>query len=681
MLLLTGSHIPENSCFGNVKGERSRLEFINSFSSYWNRNQSLFHKRLETGIELKRTNLILLSGHDKILESISKKGHLSLSKRINDLVLELDKYTIDAKNDINDLLKLEPMTGKSASFDYTPIFRSFRKAIGKATKNLPSEIEMMDTGSLTDLNDVQGKSVQTVSFSVDRIADYIIETSFISKVQQALETHNSEINLLIAEVINSLALLKYQIQKQDLPTEIINQEIIETIDAGRNKLEEQLINSQNSFDAFKAELNEILNRCVSQLDVKHILDQADVLTQYVRKQELQIDFKGKIRSYRSIFNRYGKNATSFISNRKEKLRQIEFEKQNQLLKNNADILRSYYDSILADPASEKYIPYYYKQLYSGKHLQSSKKPLNRKSELDKINHAIRQIENGVHGAIMISGASLSGKSFLSEFVANHVLSGNTFYISPPEGGSIELEDLNQALNQATSLPGTIEEIFQKAEAASVFIFNDIELWWLNSYKGNMVIEKLTSLVKKYGARHYFLFNSNIHALNYLIRSSSIQEVLTTTVLLKPMSNEEIRHEILKRHKIGGIALKYKGDFLNPERLDRHSEKLFNRIYRISKGNIGHALQLWLLSISMTEDGDYIMNLPSLIDFPEINENKWNNLLLQLLIHNSLSLNRFSKLYKSKGESWTNNVQREINIAMITEKPGGLSFKLKKILRK
>ena len=672
--------LPHRSNFitGKDKNWTRKLEFIEDYASFWYRNQQLFHFRFETGIELKRTNLILKSGSVYLIDNIKNKTENSLLSEIKSLKIALKELqnNTDTKNDVAHHYDLN--IGHYPLFDYVPSFRNFRKKIGKATDQLPTEIEMMDAGSELNMSNIQGKNVNTVSFSVDKIADYLIETSFISKIQNNLDQHTKEVNGHIGELINLSGMINYRIRKMMQKGKIAELEkFTEKYTRKLNILEESIRVSSNSFEA---DTKEVLNATTSLLQVQHIIEQAETLKQYVRKKEIRKGIKGHLRNYRSEANRQIQKLFDLISDNKEKIRSLEYDRQKDMLKNPGDLLREFIFSVSAENHSKFPIPFYYKQLFSGKHLQSGKTLTNRAGEIEKIISTIRHIENGVNGAILITGPSISGKSFLTEHVIQHYLSGNSFYITPNPGGSNEAKDLNQAFSRVTGIISGTDDILQKSEAGSVFVFNDLESWWLNRYNGDSAINEIVELVKRHGNRHFFIFNCNIHTFKRIEKSSHISDIIATTVLLKPLSKAEIKKEILRRHKIGGISLYYKGDLIDAQREDRHISSLFKRIHATSGGNIGFAYQIWLSAINTNSEGKYTLKLPEKIEFPDIKSSDWVNLLLQLLLHKSIGRDRFRFLYKSMGEHWIERMERELNTSLILSKPGIVEYELKKIIR-
>ena len=664
-----------NSILGSSNGTpKNRIQFINNFANYWHRNQSLFHYRFETGIELRRTNLILSEGSTFLIDSINARGIDRVKSDINfyrDILTKLKKHP----DKLTDGEGTELINNQLQTFDATPIFRTFRKQIGKASSFLPAEVEMMHSKSQINIDDVQGKDVHTVSFVVDRIAEYLMETNYISKVQEHLEHLSKDINEITGELFTIGDQIDVQLKEKQGSKLLIGS----FVNAKLKQLDSLNTTLEDSMLAFKADIEESLGSINSLLDVQHIIEKGESLTQYVRRKEMQSGISGKLRQYRSTFNQRAKTASSFLKNRKAKQEFESSKELNETLKNSSELLRDFLGKVCSPEVEKEKIPYYYRQLFLGKHLQRGKSLDNRLLELELFEQYIPLFEQGLKTAVMISGPVLSGKSFLTEHIMHHHLLGKAYFINFQAAGNFNSKNLTMAFRQATSIEGSPEEILEKLDK-SIFVFGDLEQWWLNCYNGDKLINEIVDLVKNDSKGHQFLFNCNSNVLPLIQQYSRLQEIISANILLRPLSSDIIKNEILRRHKIGGINLIYKGDLIDSNRLDRHVEKLFNRIHRLSKGNIGFAFLIWLNAIRPGENGKFIINLPEPLDFPLLIDSAYKNVLHQLFLHFSLNKDKFEMVYSSKEQHWIDNMEKDLKSSLLLEQTGLLDLQLKKMLR-
>jgi hypothetical protein len=557
-------------------------------------------------------------------------------------------------------------------YDFMPDYRRLNKEIAKAQKNLPAEVDMMDTNSEINMQDNQGKDIATVSFSVNKIAEYLIETRFVAFVHQNLENYSRDINAVIGKLnvvfgewINRKEALK---QDHTEPAEL---------SPSLNQIKDE---AQHLVDVFESEINERLNRVLSQLNVQHIIDESDQLKQYIRKIEIQKGFQGRLKRTLSRINQRFLHLLYSVEKRLDEQKQKEFSDPLQKALDSLDQIRAFHDLVHPDPGIRDSIPYYYRQLFSGKHLQSQSSSSSRDSEIEQFKKAIEQLGKGVNGAIAITAPAYSGKSFLTEKIVNQLIRGKVHYIRPPQGGAVSRSDLDIAFSSATGQPGTAPVILDSFHQKSIFVFSDLELWWLNHPEGHEVIDYLVDTLLGCDRGHIFVFNCDQYAFVQLKRTTRINEVLLATIPLAPMTKKAIREEILKRHKTGGFDLIYRGHLIDASREDRHFDQLFEQLFQLSRGNIGLALQIWLRSVDRDQNGRYILRKPMAVKFPEISDPVWQNMLQQLALHHALSPGRFRKLYQDMPHEWQSARLNELKTSRLLASPDGPELRLHNAIR-
>jgi hypothetical protein len=284
---------------------------------------------------------------------------------------------------------------------------------------------------------------------------------------------------------------------------------------------------------------------------------------------------------------------------------------------------------------------------------------------------IRYIRSGIPGAIMVAGESLSGKSFFTDFIANQVIQGKTYYIIAPTGGGATENDLIKAFQSACGRKGTLKNILQTLPPGTSFIFNDIELWWLKAPNGNLLINKLVPLIKQFSTRHFFLLNCNLHTLPLILNSTSLGTALISTLVLPPVSQEELKKVIWARHQNGGMPLVYQGNLFSGV-LATPPEKIFARLFNLSNGNIGAAMRIWLASLRLSQDDVLTLSNPTAVEFPHLEDSALNNFLAQLFLHKTLSRSRLDKIYSFEGPEWVEQMISELVKSTIIESPGTIT---------
>lgn len=639
---------------GNPSSKKEIREFIENYSVFWQRNMLLFHHRFETAIELKRTSVILECVTGQLFQRLKKRSLDKLMDSIQSILNAPDKKEAG----FNGLLP--PM------YDFLPDYRVLNKEIGKALKNLPAGVEMMDTNSEINMQDNQGKDIATVNFSVDKIAEYLIETRFVAFVHENLETFAREINAVIGEL--NVLVGDWINAKEDVKDDIELSEMESALLRIREK-------AQDALDICESEINERLNHVLSLLSVQHIIDESDQLKQYIRKIEIQKGLQGPIRQQIANLKKRSQKMLQFVEKRLEDQKHRALPIPSREILDSLDHIRNFYEKSTLAPRIRESIPYYYRQLFSGKHLQSQSSASFRDTEIDQVIKAIVQTKNGATGGIMITGPAFYGKSFLTEKIVNQYIKGKVYYIRPPQGGGTSTTDLDIAFSSATGQRGQIKAILDGFEEKSIFVFSDLELWWLSHPGGHRIIDYLVSTLIESGKDHSFIFNADQYALGQIKKTTRLNEILLATIPLRPFTKQSMRSEILKRHKTGGLDLFFKGRLITPNRVDRHFDVLFEQIHQLAKGNIGLALQIWLRSITMDEKGMFILQKPEPVQFPEISDPMWQNILLQLILHNALSVERFKLLYEDMPDNWITARLNELKNTRLLESRDGMELRL------
>lgn len=129
--------------------------------------------------------------------------------------------------------------------------------------------------------------------------------------------------------------------------------------------------------------------------------------------------------------------------------------------------------------------------------------------------------------------------------------------------------------------------------------------------------------------------------------SAIDRALLSTIILSPLSPEDLRDTLWARHKTGGVPLRF----------DRRAEQelgkqewlsLAGQIHKRSGGNVGASLWQWLRQIDGEDNGRFRFQSEGRSpNFPDLQDKRWYYVLLQLYLHKSLSPRRFHRLFASE----------------------------------
>jgi len=214
------------------------------------------------------------------------------------------------------------------------------------------------------------------------------------------------------------------------------------------------------------------------------------------------------------------------------------------------------------------------------------------------------------------------------------------------------DDLTRAFQRATGYSESIPKILGRVKKKSVFVIQDLEQWWIKSEQGKMILEELAKWIQKYGGKHYFIINANIHAYDLISKNTSIHSRCLMSVILPPLSADQIRNVIWTRHQTGGLHIVLNG------KNERHLSiskvnKFLNKFHASSSGVIGLALQQWIACLTDHDENELTVNAPVKREFPEIENTEWKNLIYQIFIHHNLNRQELYDLYGDEHRNWIN----------------------------
>jgi hypothetical protein len=307
------------------------------------------------------------------------------------------------------------------------------------------------------------------------------------------------------------------------------------------------------------------------------------------------------------------------------------------------------DEVSPNQSILKRTPDYYQQLFLRKHFYLNEFWIGRKEELNEFSNAYKNWKRGYAGGILILGERNSGKSFFSNYAIEKLITGSDIYfINPPFAGSVKAGDLLDSFRNSTEIKGGFSKIMQQLSPNSVFVLDDIELWWEKSTRGMQVINEITRLIDKYSHLHLFVVLSNIHSFRLINKYQKIESFFLNLIELRPFNAKQLKDILMTRHHSSSMKLSIRSI---PE--TRYGSwnfaRLFNRYFNYSEGNPGVALQAWIKSIDEVSLDSVNINKPKVPDSSVLKylETDWMIFILHFILHKRMN---FDKLKRVSQES-------------------------------
>lgn len=630
----------DKSYFVDLKKEYARLnkkelletkKNVLDYAKYWLRNQQLAHKQAETGWQLVYSGLGLAAVNTTIKAHLSDSLISPQRKRIdllNSAAKALDKA--DGKpissSTVNGIHKLAEGVSHA---NFSNLLEEEEKKSVSISQDAPAQVDLMSPESFNQLFKYQGESVETIKINVLNIQNHIIQSDYLSPLQELLQRMEVDLNKNSEEIYNSA----YHISQlmSELDKEGANEENEILIQKERGNVERLLLNLTQFTERSSLDLSAILHQTQSLLDIRTIVDSVELLSKAAQKPVLKSKLQERFQKTAKSSKVLSAKIVEFVYKRKQEINKLKFDEQHSQYFNRIEQTRDFITYHNIDSAVSKALPFYYKKLFSGSHFTGTTQ--TEDIEFNKALDALATMKSGTSGAIMVIGGSQTGKSYFCENIAKTLRDSEKYDVNPPENQNYSRLDLDLAFQKIFAKKGTSLNILNQLKKSRVFVFNDLEKWWTRNVDGNDCINYLAELIEKVGDKHVFILNCNTYSYQIIKEVTQLESELLTTLIMRPASGLELRKIIINRHKIGGAEIFYQNELVH------NSKKVADFIQKLevqSKGNIGVALNLWLSSIHMDARGELSIKNRPVRSFPNVQNKEWKLLLYHFILHRKLS---------------------------------------------
>ncbi len=640
------------------------IQRLHSFPEVWKINQQAFHRQMQADLWFGRMalNVFRLARNSRLkvqsefLHPVEENIQL-LEKGLETLRRQSQKKK---SNDPPEPIELNDQLYLSAD----GMINMLENTTDSVAQILPESFDLLKgEAEFTEL--AYTRKLPTEKIALSRIADYLIKTNFTENHRKELVKLSQQVKQLNNRIVNSANLIGYSME---MATEDNNQKAItEAIDKTESEIKEAKTTLDKLKSGFVQQLTADQNNTLTSLEINVVVTRADQLQQYVNKEPVEKPFNRwiskKMRGFGNIWRKLG----LFIVRRRHDVVVARHQKKHEELINDGELIQNFVESLRVSPELDQQLPYYYKQLFSGKHLSNAAGVRIRKNEISQARKVVGRIHRGSGGALAITGDAMTGITFLTNYIATQVISGKTYRIAPPVGGGHTEAELFRAIMEPFGKKrGNVYSVLSSIEPGSVFIFHDLEQWWLKHPEGDEAIKALTHLIERFGRRFYFLLTCNSFSFRLISKIGSLENFLTSTIVIAPATLEEMREIIWLRHTTGGMNVEISGkraEHLNGVQWDGVLKKFYKR----SNGNIGLALHFWLRSIHSIKGDTIVIKETSLDSFPNISNSDWKVLIYQLFLHRTLSLTRMRMLFEDEDPQWLRqNLSALIRFGLVEE---------------
>ncbi len=615
----------------NYRQHNTRLEEWRAFPARWISNQEVIHNSIETDFKLAQVNLLVSKGLGSLSYALDQHVNQQIMAQFTPhaAIIQSLVQEFETKGAIQSAGNLNIEESVFASVDM--LMQKLKEETDAVANIVREDVKLMSLALMDNFDDLQLEGSTPITVDLPNIVDFLLASKLNGPVQNHLERYLGEVSNIYDNHINRINLLKYSLSEVQGGPEI--RQLLESVQA---KFIEENTLFENTILRFNENLRAIEYDLQMELDTHYLVEHADNWSRYMNVSKRKKGIAQISEQITTTLAAWRQRLNSTLSAQKHDAAISVFESKYPL-KSNIELGLDFVNDLYPDKALLDKLPFYYKQLFQGKHLPVHQQYLGRSRELEQLDKVLKE---GRKGAILIAGKSASGKTHFSDFIADTRFEGKIYKIdSIGKQGTVKA--LQRAVASATGRTGELEQCFSGLTQHAIFLFNDIEVWWDRRLEKD-ALSVLIEMIEKFHQKHHFILNINLHALEALSRQRPIQKVLATTIVLSPVSKEALREIILERHKVGGLDLVFEGE---ENRLEGKTfNRLIHKIHTESNGNIGLGLQIWLRQIKEFSENRITLEMRPALKTLKASESHWKWLLYLFLMNKNLTKTKLETLF-------------------------------------
>jgi len=611
-------------------------EVINKVPHSFARNQKLIYNATATEVRL-------LALKAKIKAVIQKLAQDSKRKLNTDVISIYENYLERLNPDLKETENGIDINAINVTNNISNFYEESYRALNKTFTNFPEHIEIFEAEKLNDFEEKQFSNIPSSEISAKQLIDYLIK----NKIEAPLIKNLDQISHKLAESIASLndakRLISFALShKNDEESE---QEIdpIATIEEGRGKIVLELERIEELKSSFDFEADRLFSEISQLLSYYSFVKTASNLKQYIHQQK-------KLNRYEQIQAKF----SQWLNYLKEQQANLIYTQSKALVlkkqmehdwpaENPVKQLLDLSYQLTPKPELMEQLPFYYKQLFSNNQILNKDFWIGREEEIHKAKTALHRYQTGHKGAIGVVGQTGVGKSFFSYYIGTLTQAPKILNILPQFDGIPSLEDLKHAFQKAADKDGTIEEILVALPKGSLVIFENLEYWWSNIQSQDNVLTRIFDIISNRLDQFLFVVNSNDIVYKQVLRQKQYSDLFLDLIHLGNITSRDLKEIVLSRHNTSGLKLQMNNK-LFIELSETKLARLFNKIHKITGGNIEASLQLWLTSVQKFENKSIEIQLPD-IELQNLNSLDMDSrvILKQFVIHKRLNKYRLAQL--------------------------------------
>lgn len=668
MLARPGSNFLSKPFEKASKKNPELLEDIKEFPQTWHTNADLF------------INKIYL---DFLLQSLKNRIEAKIRKYNTDFNQQLTGSLLKPTHQLQKLLEEFNSNGFSEKMPDKSLFKipsleeHYNKLFEEITalfSELPIVLSIAGDDLSRNLEEKRFDEAQEIIVSVRKTVEFSIASELIDQVKKHIMESSIAYEKSLVRIKDYIRLINFNLYDEtdsDHQDQTEKQRLAEDF-SEKIKLEEKVIG--NIMPSLEKSFSKALNNTFAPLSSAVIAKTSGSISKKIQETRNKKIYGQLVNWQKDLAQNIQQQFVKLIYSKSESILWMgKMEKPGNTGFSNED---AYQWLDMYSPKQEiiQQLPFYYSKLFSGQSGIGEDFWVGMDEEISQAQSAIDRFRSGQAGCIIISGPRNSGKTSLSKHIARkNFPSENIHNIRSPRECTSDVSLFENTLLKTLNLQHkTLEEAMIELSRPTVFIINDLELWWERKSEGTAVVEKLLVLIKKYHHKALFIINVNVFSLRLIHKLTGLQSWATSIITCSGFDAKELHDLIMLRHQAGGMG------FIMDKKQESgmsawNFANLFNRYFDLSGGNPGLAINLWLASIKKVSGKTIYMQKPE-AKKPEFLDKLTRDqifYLLQFIYHLRLSADNLAETIQSDKETLNNQILNLWQSGLLVEKFPGI----------
>jgi amino acid transporter len=646
----------------NKVAKKARKQAL-AFPEQWHEKAVLYYNKLDADVIMTAFKSRVLKLVDDFKSEINVYFYQRLVRNIKNLLTKIDRN----KNALDKIRELRvEFTGDTS----VKIFKDMDQLtleVMKLIDNLPKEI------SLPYEDESKKGNIEPVIVPISKISRHFFESRFVGQVTDRLEKTEDAVGRIVHEITDQMNLTRFSIDNLESEAVIGNKEKDNIIKDVTELLQEKLEEIQTLYNEIVQQFETALEEAFGPLASYRIIESSKAFTVQLR------DYQSK-----RIRDILGYRTRALNTTLMKQLARIWYSKsegvllakrltETEIYKSQNEKVLDIIDQVTPSPKIMNTMPHYYKSLFSGRSNITDEFWVEMKREEIAFHKAIQRYQDGVKGAILVTGERNCGKTNLCQHVLRKQFRNKqVFHVFPPVEGSISVGTYERELGKVTGISHEKQEIYNTLQFGSIIVFHDLELWWERSPEGLQVIREILKDINQYSKSYLFVINMNIFAYELINNILDMQDELIAVIQCQSFDSEDLKALIMKRHQSSGLSF-----YLENRKEESISQlkmaKLFSKYFDCTKGNPGVALNTWLSNIKQYKNEQIFMVYPKTPDTDVINDLEEDLLIVlqQIALHKRMTIQKLGRVLADADEEIARTIRPLRLNGLLQEKTEGV----------